>query len=106
VLVANNLRDIDTDRRAGKRTLAVRIGPGPTRRLYVALLVGGIAAIVPVGLQHPTAFAALAAVPLTVDPVRNLSPTADASRLTRSLVATVRFTFATAVLLLLGLALA
>ena len=27
ILVVNNVRDIDTDRRAGKRTLAVRLGP-------------------------------------------------------------------------------
>ena len=26
ILVVNNIRDIDTDRRAGKRTLAVRLG--------------------------------------------------------------------------------
>ena len=30
ILVVNNVRDIDSDRRAGKRTLAVRLGrPGP-----------------------------------------------------------------------------
>jgi 1,4-dihydroxy-2-naphthoate octaprenyltransferase len=40
VLVVNNLRDIETDRRAGKRTLAVRIGAHGTRRQYVALLAG------------------------------------------------------------------
>ena len=39
ILVVNNIRDIDTDRRAGKRTLAVRLGRETTRRLYVWLLV-------------------------------------------------------------------
>ena len=38
VLVANNLRDIPTDREAGKMTLAVRIGDGRTRVLYQSLL--------------------------------------------------------------------
>ncbi|MGZ5376179.1 MAG: 1,4-dihydroxy-2-naphthoate polyprenyltransferase [Solirubrobacterales bacterium] len=38
ILVVNNIRDIETDRRAGKRTLAVRIGRGGARRLYVALI--------------------------------------------------------------------
>ena len=38
VLVANNLRDIPTDREAGKTTLAVRIGDGRTRVLYQSLL--------------------------------------------------------------------
>jgi 1,4-dihydroxy-2-naphthoate octaprenyltransferase len=38
ILVVNNVRDIETDRRAGKNTLAVRLGRERTRRLYVALL--------------------------------------------------------------------
>ncbi len=40
ILVVNNVRDIDTDRRAGKRTLAVRLGRERTRNLYVAMLAG------------------------------------------------------------------
>ena len=38
ILVVNNVRDIDTDRRAGKRTLAVRLGRERTRTLYTAML--------------------------------------------------------------------
>jgi 1,4-dihydroxy-2-naphthoate octaprenyltransferase len=38
ILVVNNLRDIDTDRVAGKRTLAVRIGKEATRWEYAALI--------------------------------------------------------------------
>src|SRR5437588_1449549 len=38
ILVVNNVRDIETDRRAGKRTLAVRLGRARTRALYAALL--------------------------------------------------------------------
>jgi 1,4-dihydroxy-2-naphthoate polyprenyltransferase len=40
ILVVNNVRDLETDRRAGKRTLAVRLGRTRTRRLYVAMVVG------------------------------------------------------------------
>jgi len=39
ILVVNNLRDIETDARAGKHTLAVRIGDGATRAYYLLLLV-------------------------------------------------------------------
>jgi 1,4-dihydroxy-2-naphthoate octaprenyltransferase len=35
ILVVNNLRDIDTDRAAGKRTLAARIGREATRQQYM-----------------------------------------------------------------------
>lgn len=45
ILVVNNLRDIATDRRAGKRTLAVVIGPRATRLEYAALLA--VAYLVP-----------------------------------------------------------
>ena len=54
ILVVNNLRDIDTDRAAGKRTLAVRIGKVATRWEYAALI--GVAYVVPVIMwrsRHP-----------------------------------------------------
>jgi 1,4-dihydroxy-2-naphthoate octaprenyltransferase len=38
VLVANNLRDVPTDRVTGKQTLAVRLGDGRTRTLYFGLV--------------------------------------------------------------------
>ncbi len=38
ILVVNNLRDLETDRAAGKRTLAVRLGRRATRREYAALV--------------------------------------------------------------------
>ena len=40
ILVVNNVRDIDTDRRAGKMTLAVRLGGRGARALYAALVAG------------------------------------------------------------------
>ena len=51
ILVANNLRDIAGDRRAGKRTLATRLGPRGTRLLYArlsalaAVAIAGVAAL-------------------------------------------------------------
>ncbi|NNF37201.1 MAG: 1,4-dihydroxy-2-naphthoate polyprenyltransferase [Gemmatimonadetes bacterium] len=49
ILVVNNLRDIPTDRIAGKNTLAVRLGVGGSRVEYVAMLLLG-AAVPPVGV--------------------------------------------------------
>ena len=40
ILVVNNVRDLETDRRAGKRTLAVRLGRERTRTLYAAMVYG------------------------------------------------------------------
>jgi 1,4-dihydroxy-2-naphthoate octaprenyltransferase len=39
ILVVNNLRDRETDRQAGKRTLAVIIGPHGTRLEYTLLVL-------------------------------------------------------------------
>jgi 1,4-dihydroxy-2-naphthoate polyprenyltransferase len=39
ILVVNNVRDMETDRRAGKHTLAVRIGRKRTRVVYIVLLL-------------------------------------------------------------------
>jgi len=48
ILVVNNLRDIETDARANKHTLAVRLGDRATRRYYLLLLV--VAYLVPAWL--------------------------------------------------------
>src|SRR3982751_2664708 len=45
ILVVNNVRDLETDRRAGKRTLAVRLGRERTRRLYAAMLAAAYLAL-------------------------------------------------------------
>lgn len=45
ILVVNNVRDLETDRRAGKKTLAVRLGRTNTRRLFAAMIL----------LAYPTA---------------------------------------------------
>jgi len=43
ILVVNNVRDLETDRRAGKRTLAVRLGRPGARGLYGGMLAGAFA---------------------------------------------------------------
>jgi 1,4-dihydroxy-2-naphthoate octaprenyltransferase len=71
LLVINNLRDIPTDTKAGKRTLAVKLGDRRTRLFYVALMVVPYL-IVPVacGLGgRPLGAASLFAVVLANRPV-------------------------------------
>lgn len=48
ILVINNLRDVATDRAAGKRTLAVRIGDRATRWQYALFMLAAYG--IPVGL--------------------------------------------------------
>ena len=71
LLVVNNLRDIPTDREAGKRTLAVRLGDGRTRVFYVALLVASfvVASVVAGWFLRPAAALALVAVAAARKPV-------------------------------------
>lgn len=66
ILVVNNLRDIETDRRAGKRTLGVVMGDRGTRRWFGALLFASWCAIIATTFfQVPFAAISLAvAVPL------------------------------------------
>jgi 1,4-dihydroxy-2-naphthoate octaprenyltransferase len=45
ILVVNNVRDIDTDLRAGKMTLAVRLGRQRTRNLYASLIAAAFVAV-------------------------------------------------------------
>lgn len=45
ILVVNNLRDIETDAEAGKRTLAVIMGGARARALYAVLVLGAFALV-------------------------------------------------------------
>jgi 1,4-dihydroxy-2-naphthoate octaprenyltransferase len=106
VLLANNIRDVDTDRATGKRTLAVRIGAGRARGLFVACIVGAFVAVVPIGLDSPTAFLAVLAIPFALGPTRLVLQRTDPPSLVRALVGTVRLEVVIAVLLTVGLVLA
>ncbi|PZQ46752.1 MAG: 1,4-dihydroxy-2-naphthoate polyprenyltransferase, partial [Phenylobacterium zucineum] len=57
ILVANNLRDLDGDRAAGKLTMATRLGDSGTRRLFVGLL--GVAAVGVFGVAATSSWWAL-----------------------------------------------
>ena len=73
ILVLNNLRDIQTDRAAGKRTLATRIGVERTRVLLAALVCAAFVApvvAVALGLAAIPALLVLLAIPFAFVPLR------------------------------------
>ncbi len=57
ILVANNLRDLDTDRLAGKLTLATKLGDRGTRAFFLALL--GFSSLAVVGVAATSSWWAL-----------------------------------------------
>lgn len=108
ILVVNNLRDIETDAVAGKRTLAVRLGVGGTRAEYVGLLA--VAAVVPVvgvgALGWPVAsLAALLAFPVAFPALRRVLGFRDPRELLPALGETARVVVLYGALLALGLGL-
>jgi len=109
ILVANNLRDIPTDREVGKHTLAVRIGDRATRILFIALLLIAFAVLpilaVPHGLGLTYAWIAVLAFPLGVPPTLAVLRGAQGRALVRVLQTTGILTLAYGVLLGLGLSL-
>jgi 1,4-dihydroxy-2-naphthoate octaprenyltransferase len=63
ILTVNNIRDLDKDHVAGKRTVAVRIGDERARRIYVSLLI--LAHIAAIATFIPATLLTLLAAPLT-----------------------------------------
>jgi 1,4-dihydroxy-2-naphthoate octaprenyltransferase len=105
ILEANNIRDIDTDRTAGKRTLAVVLGRTTARRLFAATVIGaflvlaaGIAfGVLPIGMSL-----AFLAAPFTVPLIRTAATETAGPPLIRVLKGTARLQLAVAVGMSLG----
>jgi 1,4-dihydroxy-2-naphthoate octaprenyltransferase len=106
ILVVNNLRDIPTDRVAGKRTLAVILGANATRLEY-AFLVGVAAAVPPVLLvtgRSPWVLLPLLVAPLALPLLRTVREFREARELNAVLKGTARLALAYALLFAIGLA--
>jgi 1,4-dihydroxy-2-naphthoate polyprenyltransferase len=103
ILVVNNVRDVDTDRRAGKRTLAVKLGRDRARALFVAMVV--VAFLVPIALIPALSawlLLVLAAIPLVPPLVRTVRTRTDGPALNGALAATGRLLAVFSLLLALG----
>jgi 1,4-dihydroxy-2-naphthoate octaprenyltransferase len=108
ILIVNNYRDIDTDRAAGKMTLAVRLGRSLTRVQYQACL--GIAYAVPVGQffvggQSVWVLLPLASAPMAVWLRHRFVSTTDGSELNSVLEDTAKLLAVFGLLYAVGLAL-
>jgi 1,4-dihydroxy-2-naphthoate octaprenyltransferase len=107
ILVVNNVRDIDTDRIAGKRTLAVVLGRTRARIFFVAIVAGAYLAAAALwvfgGFPWWTLLAWLSA-PLAVAPAEAVLSRVDGPSLNLALKATARLHLVFALLLAFGLA--
>ena len=105
LLVVNNLRDIPSDTRAGKRTLAVRLGDRRTRWLYLVLMVVPFLALPLIaGLSRVGAVLAFVAVPSARLPVQTVLEGASGPKLIPVLGRTGRVQLMFGVMLAIGLA--
>ncbi len=109
ILVVNNLRDIDTDRRTGKRTLAVMIGERGSRLEYLLLL--GTAYAIPFVLwlgERQSAWLTLPSLslPLAVSLMRFIWKSAGGPALNQALASTASLALIYSLLLAAGLVLA
>ena len=106
VLILNNLRDIETDAVAGKRTLATRIGRGPTLALLVLVVVAAFTVpllIMFSRLASVTIMAMHFAIPLASVPVRTAFATRSGPALVGALKRMAAVELAYALLMTLGL---
>ncbi|RCV52181.1 1,4-dihydroxy-2-naphthoate polyprenyltransferase [Marinitenerispora sediminis] len=105
VLVINNLRDIPTDSRTGKRTLAVVLGEAATRRLYIGCVAAAFAIAAAMAVANPWTLLALLAVPLALRPLRRVAGGQQGRDLVLGLGETGKMQLAFGVLFTVGLAL-
>jgi 1,4-dihydroxy-2-naphthoate polyprenyltransferase len=106
ILVVNNVRDLETDRRAGKRTLAVRLGRERTRVLFVVMIIAAfVSAPLPwiLGSLSPWLLLSWLALPLALPVVRVVRTRTDGPSLNGALAGTGQLQLAFCVLLSAGL---
>jgi 1,4-dihydroxy-2-naphthoate octaprenyltransferase len=105
ILVVNNIRDIDTDRRAGKGTLAVRLGRGRARILFGAMVAAAfLTSWIPwvAGALSPWLFLTAAAAPMALGIVETVRTHSDGPSLNGALAGTAKLSLLFCLLLCAG----
>ncbi|MDX6668769.1 MAG: 1,4-dihydroxy-2-naphthoate polyprenyltransferase [Solirubrobacteraceae bacterium] len=105
ILMVNNIRDLETDRRAGKRTLAVRLGRKRARLTYGLMVYGAFLSAPVPWLLGSLSFCLLLpwlALPLAVPIVRTVAQRTDGPSLNEALARTGMLQLAFCVLLSAG----
>lgn len=107
ILLVNNIRDADTDRRAGKRTLAVRLGRDRARGLFVGCIALAYVALPLIAIfgRDVSWFVLLAllSLPLALPLVRVVRERSDGPALNQALAKTGMLLAAFSLLLAIGL---
>ena len=109
ILVVNNLRDLETDGRAGKRTLAVLMGARLTRLEYTLLLVIAYAILLllrPAGRRSVWLLLPWLSLPNALRLIRALRRSPDGPAMNRLLAGTAQLELLFGLLLSIGLVLA
>ena len=106
ILVVNNVRDLETDRRAGKKTLAVRLGRANTRRLFAVMVALAYpTALMPTLLGSLNAWPVLVVltIPIAVALVKTVASHTDGPTLNSALARSGLLELAFCLLLTIGL---
>jgi 1,4-dihydroxy-2-naphthoate polyprenyltransferase len=106
ILILNNLRDIETDAAVGKRTLATRIGRGPTLVLLVVMVAAAFTVPLVImfsRLASVTIMAMHFGIPIASVPVRTAFATRSGPALVRALKRMAAAELAYALLMTVGL---
>jgi 1,4-dihydroxy-2-naphthoate octaprenyltransferase len=104
LLIVNNLRDIQGDTVAAKRTLAVRLGDAHSRTAYLLTLVLAFCGAALIAIDRPLTLITAITVPLAWIPLRSVRAGASGPALIKALGQTGRLQLAFGIVFAIGLA--